>query len=353
MKRFCLFTLWVLCSLFALAQQSQNQIIWFNGKLLHTSTIEVEDSAILGTVWETDTVQLVIPHALVQIQRDTVVVVDTVVKVIHDTINHYHTKVIRDTLVVNNYVEIDASTAKKYQGIHYFSVGAKSKILFSPGNLQFNASRQQWRFAEHQYDIIGKNNARIDANYAGWIDLFGWGTRVPTNSTTHASSYGEFIEWGGYAIGADKPRTWRTLTQEEWTYLLEGRPNATKLCGMAEVAGVNGLILLPDIWTTPPTVIFKSGVCADAGDKYFAQHQTISEEQWLLMEAAGAVFLPAAGYRYEKDVLFVESVGRYWSSTPSVETAAAAALFFYSIELMPHNFDNRCRGLSVRLVKDI
>jgi hypothetical protein len=119
------------------------------------------------------------------------------------------------------------------------------------------------------------------------------------------------------------------------------------------VAGVNGLILLPDIWTTPPTVIFKSGVCAEAGDKYFAQHQTISEEQWLLMEAAGAVFLPAAGYRYEKDVLFVESVGRYWSSTPSVETAAAAALFFYSIELMPHNFDNRCRGLSVRLVKDI
>lgn len=353
MKKLCLIIIWIVCSHFAIAQQTQKQIVWFNGKLLHTSTIKVEDSAILGTVWDTDTVQLVIPHALVQIQRDTVVIVDTLVKIVHDTINHYHTKVVRDTLVVNNYVEVDATTVKKYQGIHYFSVSPKSKILFSPGNLQFHATKLQWRFAQHQYDIIGMNNAHIDAKYVGWIDLFGWGTRVPTNSTTNMSSYGEFVEWGGYPIGVDKPRTWRTLTQEEWTYLLEGRPNATKLCGMARVAGVNGLILLPDIWITPPTIIFKSGVCNEAGDKYYAQHQSISEEQWLLMESAGAVFLPAAGYRYEKDVLFVGSVGRYWSSTPSIETNAAAALFFYSIELMPHNFDNRCRGLSVRLVKDI
>ena len=353
MKRLYLLTLWMICSLFAFAQQSQNQIIWFNGKLLHTSTIEVEDSAILGTVWETATVQLVIPHALVQIQHDTVHIVDTVVKVIHDTINHYYTNIIRDTLVVNNYVEIDAATAKKYAGVHFFSVGPKNKILFSPGNLQYHPSKQLWRFAEHQYDIIGDSNKNTAPKYADWIDLFAWGTRVPTVTTTNANSYTDFVEWGTYPIGIDKPRTWRTLTQAEWVYLIEERPNANKLCGMAEVAGVNGLILLPDFWTTPPTVIFKSGLAEESGIKYFAKHQTISEDQWKLMEEAGAVFLPAAGYRYGTDVLFVEVIGRYWSSTPSVETSAAAAFVFYSIEMAPHNFDNKCRGLSVRLVKDI
>ncbi len=352
MKRFCLFTIWMLCGIFAFAQQTQNQIIWFNGKLLHTSAIEVEDSAILGTVWETDTVQLVIPHALVQIQRDTIVVVDTVVKIVHDTINHYHTKVIRDTLVVNNYVEIDAATSKKYQGMHYFSVGPKNKIQFSSGNLQYNPAKMQWRFAEQQFDIIGEKNTNIAPKYDGWIDLFGWGTRVPANYSLDVKQYYEFVEWGVYPIGAEKPRTWRTLTYDEWVYLLEGRPNAAKLCGMAQVAGVNGLIILPDIWTTPATVIFKSGVCAESGEKYFAKHQTFTEEQWKLMEEAGAVFLPAAGYRYEKDVLFVGAIGRYWSSVPSSENSAAA-VFFYSMELTPHNYDNRCRGLSVRLVKDI
>ena len=53
-----------------------------------------------------------------------------------------------------------------------------------------------------------------------------------------------------------------------------------------------------------------------------------------------------------KDVLFVGAIGRYWSSVPSSENSAAA-VFFYSMELTPHNYDNRCRGLSVRLVKDI
>ena len=115
MKRFYLFLLLVACSLWAVAQQKQKQMLWFNSKLIHTSTIQVEDSAIVGTVWETDTVQLVIPHALVQIVRDTIVVHDTIVKVVHDTINHYYTKQIRDTLVVNNYIGIDAAIAKKYQ----------------------------------------------------------------------------------------------------------------------------------------------------------------------------------------------------------------------------------------------
>lgn len=353
MKRFYLFLLLVACSLWAVAQQKQKQMLWFNSKLIHTSTIQVEDSAILGTVWETDTVQLVIPHALVQIVRDTIVVHDTIVKVVHDTINHYYTKQIRDTLVVNNYIGIDAAIAKKYQGIHYFSVGDKKRVIFSLGNLQYNASKMQWRFAEKQYDIIGNENANIGPRNQNWIDLFGWGTPIPTNNSTVLNAYGKFIEWGNYEIGLDKSKTWRTLTQEEWVYLLEGRPNAPALCGMAQVAGVNGLIILPDLWVTPATVVFKSGVCEESGKKSFAKHQSLTAEQWELMEQAGAIFLPAAGYRYGSEVLFVGTIGRYWSSTLGTVESTAAALFYYDIELSPQNFDSCCRGLSVRLVKDI
>lgn len=352
MKRFwLLLTLFVLV-LFTFAQQTKNQMLWFNGKIVHSATIEIEDSAILGTVWETDTVQLLLPRALVQIQYDTVVVVDTVIKVIRDTINHYYTKVIHDTLVVNNFVEIDAATSKKYQGIHYFSVGTKKKVLFSRGNLQYNASTLQWRFAENQYDIIGKRNANIGPNNTDWIDLFGWGTRFPTNNSLALASYGSYIDWGSYSIGSDAPRTWRTLTQEEWVYLLEERTNARSLYGVAQVAGVNGIIILPDLWTTPNSIVFKSGMCMESGAKYIAKHQTFDANQWKLMEDAGAIFLPVTGYRYESDVLFVDDYGKYWTSTDG-SSSSAASIFFYSSEITPHNFDSHCRGLAVRLVKDI
>ena len=63
------------------------------------------------------------------------------------------------------------------------------KVIFSQGNLQYQASTGTWRFAENQYDYVGNatlgnvyengvkcNNALISDSYTGWIDLFGWGT---------------------------------------------------------------------------------------------------------------------------------------------------------------------------------
>lgn len=50
------------------------------------------------------------------------------------------------------------------------------KVYFSQGNLQYQASTNTWRFAEHQWDYVGEGNNNISPNYNGWIDLFGWGT---------------------------------------------------------------------------------------------------------------------------------------------------------------------------------
>ncbi len=55
-----------------------------------------------------------------------------------------------------------------------FSVSDSTKVYFSQGNLQYQASTGTWKFADNQYDMIGDNNSNISSSYSGWIDLFGW-----------------------------------------------------------------------------------------------------------------------------------------------------------------------------------
>ena len=57
-----------------------------------------------------------------------------------------------------------------------FSVAADKTVTFSPGNLQYHAANDEWRFAPSQLDYIGDDNANISETYNGWIDLFCWGT---------------------------------------------------------------------------------------------------------------------------------------------------------------------------------
>ena len=54
----------------------------------------------------------------------------------------------------------------------FISIGEDKRIVFSKGNLQYQASTGIWRFAEKQYDIVGKDNEKISDTYDGWIDLF-------------------------------------------------------------------------------------------------------------------------------------------------------------------------------------
>ena len=232
-----------------------------------------------------------------------------------------------------------------------FSVSASKTVTFSPGNLQYHAANDEWRFAPNQTDYIGKDNANISATYNGWIDLFGWGTgNNPTNNSTDYEDYPTFVDWGVNKIGNDAPNTWRTLTYDEWYYLRYERPNYDKLIGVAQVNGVNGLILLPDGWTCPSGVTFKSGFADNYGDEYYASYQSFSASEWSKLEASGAVFLPAAGYRYGSIVNGVQGYGYYWSATED-DSRGAGYLDFYSyVALMSYYY--RYGGHSVRLVQD-
>jgi hypothetical protein len=250
-----------------------------------------------------------------------------------------------------------------------FSVSATKKVTFSPGNLQYTRSTNTWSFAKNQLEYIGTDNVTggsvtSDPTYgdskegtalADKIDFFGWSTGA-TNFGVSTSTYntvysGYFVDWGTNQIGADAPNTWRTLTYDEWNYLCWERPNFSELCGVAQVNGVNGLILLPDSWTCPLGVTFKSGFHNENSVETFGQYQTFTVEQWSKLEAAGAVFLPSSGYRNGSDVKHVQNDGEYWSAT-EVNNDRTYVFNFYSHEA---NMYSRARsiGRCIRLVRDL
>ena len=236
-----------------------------------------------------------------------------------------------------------------------FSVSATKQVHFSQGNLQYQASTSTWRFAANQYDMIGSDNSNISASYSGWIDLFGWGTgNNPTNSSTDNNDYTTFTDWG-----TNMGEGWYTLSKDEWHYIFCTRTNAATLFGLGSVNGVNGTILLPDNWVTPADASFSPSTTQGLtyqGSYYYNSngnnfsHNTYTAEQWSVMEAAGAVFLPAAGSRYGTGVDDVGSYGGYLSSTPDAADTAYN-VYFYSGSLDQQGYGYRCYGRSVRLVR--
>ena len=256
------------------------------------------------------------------------------------------------------------------QGV--FSVSATKKVYFSQGNLQYQASTGTWRFAEHQYDMIGNDNANIPSSYSGWIDLFGWGTSgwnsganayQPYSTSENASDYypggddsnhltGGYAnaDWGVYnkiSNGGNQAGEWRTLTKNEWNYLIYTRANASSKKGYATVNNVTGLVLLPDDWTLPTGVTFTSGASGS-----FAIN-TYSASDWSKMEANGAVFLPAAGYRNGTVVSVVGYEGDYWSSVADLGYSALYLCFYSDHDYVDTGYNRRSEGNSVRLVCNV
>ncbi len=229
-----------------------------------------------------------------------------------------------------------------------FSVSETTQVYFSHGNLQYRASTNTWQFAENQYDCIGSANSNISSTYTDWIDLFGWGTGSnPTDTSTSSSNYSTFTDWGNNAVsnGGNQSDMWRTLTKDEWSYLLNDRNNAASLVGKATVNGVTGLVFLPDNWTLPSECLFTSGK-----DNAFTTN-TYTTSQWALMESAGAVFLPAAGNRYGTGVGGVYTNGDYWSSTARLSSMVWEFYFNDSNAGYRASSHNSSHGSSVRLIR--
>ena len=218
-----------------------------------------------------------------------------------------------------------------------FSVSESTKVQFSKGNLQYQASTSTWRFAPNQYDAIGAANSYISSSYNGYIDLFNYGcsgvssSYMPysTSAGRTSSIAGSNYDWGVYnntnlnnTLDDDDPlksndNTWRTLTNAEWGYLINTR-SASTINGIANVrfakatvAGQPGLILFPDVFVWPPQL----DVYPPFNEQYSDYSINYTATQWTMLENMNAIFLPTTGHRDGTTISDADNKGLYWSAT--------------------------------------
>lgn len=281
------------------------------------------------------------------------------------------------------------------------------KIQFAQGNLQAKTEdlgvSWTWTLATNQWDYVGNvaannkinGNGTVSAN--GTVDLFGWvgesnntwsgdlGSKLNaamygisdagnggypdynTSTDNYGNVAGEDLksDWG-HTIGTG----WRTLTKDEWIWIMGKNPDQVSTPGTdcressstvngtanarftqatinTDGTAVNGIILFPDgvtIATDEATSWGTINGWSDWGTK-------CTTDQWTALAAdKGCVFLPAAGSRWESSVSNVNDYGRYWSTTASGTTRAYYVRFRSNAGDITGGQGNRCNGNSVRLV---
>ena len=211
------------------------------------------------------------------------------------------------------------------EGDHdYFTVGVGKQVEFAPGNLAEDGRS----FVENQWESGG---------------LFGWGTgNNPGNTSTDWQDYSVFYDWGDSIEGG-----WRTLTKNEWSWVLYSRTDAYNKCTRGTVNGVHGLVLVPGKWTLPEGCSFTPGSIGYTTNIY-------SMSQWQQMEAAGAVFLPVTDFREGDAISNDVDGGSYWTSTPANMSWGGAYFWAFSSELIiSGGFNQSYYGRAVRLARDV
>ena len=136
----------------------------------------------------------------------------------------------------------------------------------------------------------------------------------------------KLMQW--FSLPPEDTYGWRVLTSDEWSYLLVngggvGRENGNDLNALGRVNGQNGLVILPDGWVQPEGV--PPFVTVEHGIGY--ELNSYTSEEWAIMAASGAAFLPAEGYGHNSptketikdnpDVIEdVQIHGAYWAADP-------------------------------------
>ena len=223
-------------------------------------------------------------------QRDSVVFVYDTVKVVHTTVEKTQKVVIVDPIP-------DTVIVVRKEGV--FSVSPRKEVVFSKGNTVLKSSGK-WKFTDNQWDKGG---------------LMTFDEMASLNDSV-----------------------WFVLTSDEWKYLLtKRRTDSGELCAKATVNGIYGLVLLPDDWDKA-NFDLKNGI-------------RITKDDWTnKLEVYGAVFLPAAGYRFNNWEKSVGTDGFYWSSDPEDTPYLKFndMMLNTSINVFDHDY-----GLSVRMVKEL
>lgn len=235
-----------------------------------------------------------------------------------------------------------------------FSVSAGKTVTFSQGNLYWNGNK--WRFEDNQYDFpitwdpnhIGHFawiNDEVKAVSGTWdkswakerTSLF---TNDPVDSQSPNSDFQVYEARGKY----------RTLSTKEWNYLLnERKVNGGTGEGYTyqnvfdtEIEGrkVFGIFVFPDGFTKQ------------------SNWKTVYTT-WDAINAAGIVFLPAAGFREGTEMYvnpFIQDLGYYWTSSLNQTPKNPESLYFDTVvEDRKLSFEHNAAtddAQSIRLVAD-
>lgn len=217
-----------------------------------------------------------------------------------------------------------------------FSVAADMKVKFSTGNLYYDGSG--FKFEKNQWDFAS-NWDQSHVSHFKWSDV---GHAVVSDDVIG----GKLFCSSGFSVIGEVRKDWRTLSGDEWVWLLglgDGavpgencRANATSLRGWKELAVsgtanvVKGLVVLPDDSMTPLSEI-----------------KTTDD-----LAASGAVFFPAAGYRNGAVEDGVGTNGFYWSSSSGKGSELSAySMLFCNSGILPQGCDSRRDGFCVRLAR--
>ena len=232
----------------------------------------------------------------------------------------------------------------------FYMPATKKWIEISLTNIQYNKTTSTYGFMGNQWYTI-ETSTPVGENYASQNieSLFGWGawgTTAPYNTSTTNSDY----TWttGSNTIEVAVP--WRPMTYDEAIYLFKARgTDDQKLYYAATVDDQHGIVILSDAWsgTVNPTPGLNQN-----WDNIVADMST-----WIsTYENKGAVFFPAAGYRYNQYPTNVGSWGGYWLSGEASSDQGYSLNFNGSgdkdVSLWV-NSEPKCWGQCIRPVREV
>jgi|GEM_PF-6926369 hypothetical protein len=260
-----------------------------------------------------------------------------------------------------------------------FSVSSTKKVKFSRGNLYAKKVGDVWSWdfygEQWQFNSIPvqdkERTARWDDNE---IDLFCWGYGAEALSPMGSEKRTTFSDWG-VELASELPSagagSWRTLIgnyggELEWILGLETPLEPGTTCRTSSTVNtvensrflkctVNsnaGLLIFPDVFVWPaedgaPTLPDKN-LINSTSDEYSTSYSIAEFE---LLEAAGCVFLPAAGTRSSDDVYFVGTRGLYWGTNAA--NYDNADILNIGDTYTFHSTFLKDSGCSVRLVTEV
>lgn len=257
-----------------------------------------------------------------------------------------------------------------------FSTSSSHKVYFAKGNLYYTPATGIFSFEDEQWKHIPYAGTGENQDWdPTHVSHFFWlsdpvaaaaQTSVATYNGslfTNDPSNSQLPNANFTANGAKG--VWRSLTSDEWNYLLNSRSYTTQMYINSKRVRyafimVNdgskthkGLLLFPDNFPSWPSGAGTKP--SDVNVAWGSDIKTYTVDQFHALENAGCAFLPVGGSRFENSGQTVgnaNSSGRYWTSTIA-SGSNRIRLYFYSGNTPQYSSTNSYGyGNTLRLVVD-